>query len=104
MKIILNENKIHLIEEIVYLGEKEKVVLDWLNKHFKIITTQDTDELSLPKLKKSICVLDAYGQPTERLKKIDDVFYILQTNFKKILSDKKDRDKFLINTLRKWSS
>lgn len=91
-----------LTEETVYLGDKENLVIDWLNKHFKPMEIQSTDGLSLPKLDKAVSVLDTYGQMTKQLKSLDDVFYILQTKFKKILNDKKERDEFLSNTLNKW--
>lgn len=107
-KIILSENKEHKLfeyiinEEITYLGDKEELVKKWLSKHFKPMEIQTTDELSLPKKGKAVCVLDAYGQLSGNLKSLEDVFYIIQANFKKILSDKKERDRFLWSTLNKW--
>lgn len=112
MKIIITEQQeiklisdlVHnnLNEETVYLGDKQKIVCSWLNKHFKIVNVQGVDNLHLPKISKAIVVLDPYGQSTKQTKTFEDVFYILQTNFKKILSDKKDRDNFLKDTLLKW--
>lgn len=107
-KIIINEKKIRtllqtcLTEETVYLGDKKDLVINWLNKHFMPLNIQVPDELSLPHNSKVLAIKDGNGQVTEQLKSINDVFYILQTNFKKILSDKKERDKFLWETLVQW--
>ena len=106
--IILNENKEKVLiehilnEETTYMGDKEKLVKDWLTKHFKPIEVQSTDGLSLPSIDKAVAVLDTYGQITKQIKKLEDVFFIMQTKFKKILYDKKERDEFLKNTLIKW--
>ncbi len=90
-------------EEIAYLGDKEDLVLKWLNKHFKTVDMETTDNLTLPTTKKVVSVLDAYGQISNNIKTLEDVFFIMQTKFKKILSDKKDRDDFLRSVLKKWS-
>lgn len=107
-KIILSEKKEQKLfeniinEEVTYLGDKEELVKKWLSQHFKPMEIQTVDELSLPKKDKAVCVLDAYGQLSNTLKTLDDVFYILQTKFKKILSNTKDRDNFLWSTLNNW--
>lgn len=89
-------------EETVYLGDKEELVKKWLSQHFKPMEAQDTDELSIPKITKAVAVLDAYGNISNKLKSMSDVFYILQAKFKNILQDKKDRDDFLKDVLNKW--
>lgn len=90
-------------EETVYLGDKEEVVKKWLSQHFKPIDVQDADELSLPKITRAFAVLDAYGNVSNNVKSAEDVFYILQAKFKKILNDKKDRDNFLKDVLNKFN-
>lgn len=108
MTIILSENQekkiLSLIikEEIVYLGDKEKIVMDWLNKHFKPMEIQTNDSLSLPKLDKAVSVLDSYGQMTKQLKNLEEVYYIMQAKFKKILYNKQERNQFLWEVLNKW--
>ena len=103
-KIIINENKIPILvksflaEETVYLGDKKEMVVKWLQSHFQPIDVQKQNSLALPSKTRALIVLDANGQVTEQIKSIEDVFYILQTNFKKILSDRKERDRFLWET------
>lgn len=107
-KIIINENKIPILvksflaEETVYLGDKKEMVVKWLQSHFQPIDVQKQNSLALPSKTRALIVLDANGQVTEQIKSIEDVFYILQTNFKKILSDRKERDRFLWETLVQW--
>lgn len=109
-KIIISEKQGEMLlkrlikEEITYMGDKEELVKKWLTKHFKPMEIQQKDALSLPTKGKAVSVLDAYGQLTNNLKSLEDVFYIMQAKFKKILSDKEERDKFLKDTLLKWYS
>lgn len=91
-----------LREEMINMGNKEELVQDWLTQHFKPIEVQSTNELSLPQITKAVSVLDTYGQMTKQFKSLEDVFYIAQTRFKNILSDKTERDNFLKDTINKW--
>jgi hypothetical protein len=89
-------------EEVGYLGDKERAVLDWLNKHYKALEIDKNDATSIPVKGRAVSVLDTNGQITKRIITMEDAFFILQSNFKKILSDKKERDQFLWDTLNKW--
>lgn len=107
-KIIISETlekqllKKLIFEELTYMGDKEKIVLDWLNNHFKAMENETYDDMGLPKIEKIISILDSKKQITQKLISMDKAFFILQTKFKTILQDKKDRDIFLWQTLNKW--
>ena len=57
----------------------------------------------LPKedAKKLLMIGDEYKQIVKTLTEVQ-LFYIIQDQFKKILSDKKERDKFIIQVLKDW--
>lgn len=107
-RISINERQEQLLfshllnEEAIYMGDKEELVLDWLNSKFKPMDVQDVDELNLPRKGKAANVLDAWGQMTDTTKSLEDVFFILQSKFKHILSDKKERDDFFRECIKKW--
>lgn len=107
-KIIISEKqekKLYnslLNEETTYLGDKEELVIKWLNDHFKAMENETSDEMGLPKIDKIVSILDTKKQLTKKFIPIERVYYILQTQFKNILQDKKDRNQFLWDTLKKW--
>jgi hypothetical protein len=107
-KIIISEKAEQLLynmilkEEKTYLGDKENIVRQWLNDHFKPMENETYDDMGLPKIEKIVSILDTKKQITQKLITLERVFFMLQTQFKKILNDKKDRDEFLWETLNKW--
>ena len=54
-----------------------------------------------PQVKQVVAWLDDYKQIVKTLTEVQ-LFYIIQDQFKKIISDKKERDKFLIQVLKDW--
>ena len=107
-KIIISEEAEHMLmrtimnEETTYMGDKEDVVIKWLDDHFKAMENETSDELGLPKVDKIIGVLDSKKQKITKLIPFDRGYFILQAQFKNILQDKKERDEFLWKTLNKW--
>ena len=91
-----------LNEEAIYLGDKEKLVIDWLKSKFIPLDVQGKDDMLLPTLQPAANVLSAYGQMTDMNKSIEDVCYLTQMKFKTILSDPKERDEFLKQCINKW--
>lgn len=89
-------------EELSYLGDKEEIVIKWLNNYFKPMENETFDDMGLPKVDKIVSVLDSKKQISKKLISLEKLFYILQTQFKNILQDKKDRDLFLWDTIKKW--
>ena len=107
-KIIISEKQEKYLynslvnEEVSYLGDKEEVVIKWLNDHFKAMENEISDDMGLPKIEKVVSILDTNKQLTKKLIPIERVYYMMQTQFKNILHDKKDRNQFLWDTLKKW--
>ncbi|MBR6516110.1 MAG: hypothetical protein IKT40_04570 [Bacilli bacterium] len=108
MKIVLNErqekmlHKLILKEQANYLGDKENLILTWLNDNFKPMDLYNKDNFGLPKKSLGVCVLDQNKQVTENIITVEDLFFKLQEKFKKILSDKNDRDELIKMVLKKW--
>ena len=106
--IILNENQMSFIikqilkEEHVYMGDKEEVVKKWLDGHFKQMEMDIVGQNGLPIKQKVVSILDTNKQITKNIIDLKKLFFIIQTQFKNILSDKKERDEFLWQTLNKW--
>lgn len=89
-------------EEIDHFNEKEMIIFDWLNDHYKPMDVEGHDDFGMPKKDFAMCLLDTNHQLTNKLVTPEMVFYQLQSQFKKILPDHKDRNVFLWNTLNKW--
>ena len=106
-KIIISEQgEQHLLnvllkEELTYMGDKEDIVKKWLDDHFKAMENETSDEMGLPKVEKIVSILDSKKQITQKLISLERVYFMLQTQFKNILQDKKERDEFLWSTLKK---
>ena len=84
------------------MGDKEDIVKKWLDDHFKAMENETSDEMGLPKIEKIVSILDSKKQITQKLISLERVYFMLQTQFKNILQDKKERDEFLWSTLKKW--
>jgi hypothetical protein len=107
-KIIISEDKEHLLYEEAMLeemfggwGDKVKVIKDYLDKNFARAAATMFGEDGKPQIKQVVAWLDDYKQVVKTLTEVQ-LFYIIQDQFKKIISDKKERDKFLIQVLKDW--
>lgn len=107
-KIIITEDKEYLLYEEAMLeemfggwGEKVKSIKDYLDKNFARAAATIFGEDGKPQVKQVVAWLDEYKQIVKTLTEVQ-LFYIIQDQFKKILSDKKERDKFIIQVLKDW--
>jgi uncharacterized protein (DUF111 family) len=107
-KIIISEDKEHLLYEEAMLeemfggwGDKVKSIKDYLDKNFARAAATMFGEDGKPQIKQVVAWLDDYKQVVKTLTEVQ-LFYIIQDQFKKIISDKKERDKFLIQVLKDW--
>ena len=107
-KIIISEDKEHLLYEEAMLeemfggwGDKVKSIKDYLDKNFARAAATMFGEDGKPQVKQVVAWLDDYKQIVKTLTEVQ-LFYIIQDQFKKIISDKKERDKFLIQVLKDW--
>ena len=107
-KIIISEEKEHIIYEEAMLqemfggwGEKVKAVKDYLDKNFARAAATIFGEDGKPQIKQVVAWLDDYKQIVKTLTDVQ-LFYIIQDQFKKILPDKQERDKFIIQVLKDW--
>ena len=109
-KIILSEKGEqillqHLVEEVVYEGDKENLIIQWLNKAYKPCPQKTTPS-------QRVCNPQSYGQLvfelddnkqiTDNVKTLQQVLDILETKYKTILHDKDARNNLLSKTLNKW--
>jgi uncharacterized protein (DUF111 family) len=107
-KIIISEDKEHLLYEEAMLeemfggwGDKVKAIKDYLDKNFARAAATMFGEDGKPQIKQVVAWLDDYKQVVKTLTEVQ-LFYIIQDQFKKIIYDKKERDKFLIQVLKDW--
>ena len=107
-KIIISEDKEHLLYEEAMLeemfggwGDKVKAIKDYLDKNFARAAATMFGEDGKPQIKQVVAWLDDYKQIVKTLTEVQ-LFYIIQDQFKKRISDKKERDKFLIQVLKDW--
>jgi hypothetical protein len=107
-KIIISEEKEHLLYEEAMLeemfggwGDKVKSIKDYLDKNFARASATIFGEDGKPQVKQVVAWLDEYKQIVKTLTEVQ-LFYIIQDQFKKILSNKEERDKFIIQVLKDW--
>jgi len=107
-KIIISEEKEHLLYEEAMLeemfggwGDKVKSIKDYLDKNFARAAATIFGEDGKPQVKQVVAWLDEYKQIVKTLTEVQ-LFYIIQDQFKKILSNKEERDKFIIQVLKDW--
>ena len=107
-KIIITEEKEHLLYEEAMLeemfggwGDKVKSIKDYLDKNFARAAATMFGEDGRPQIKQVVAWLDGYKQIVKTLTEVQ-LFYIIQDQFKKILSNKEERDKFIIQVLKDW--
>jgi hypothetical protein len=107
-KIIISEEKEHLLYEEAMLeemfggwGDKVKSIKDYLDKNFARAAATIFGEDGKPQIKQVVAWLDEYKQIVKTLTEVQ-LFYIIQDQFKKILSNKEERDKFIIQVLKDW--
>ena len=107
-KIIISEEKEHLLYEEAMLeemfggwGDKVKSIKDYLDKNFARAAATIFGEDGKPQIKQVVAWLDEYRQVVKTLTEVQ-LFYIIQDQFKKILPNKEERDKFIIQVLKDW--
>lgn len=108
MKIIINESKEHLLYEEAMIeemfggwGEKVKLVKDYLDKHFSRAKSTVFGKDGKPEVQEVVAWLDDFKQVVKTLTDVQ-LFYVIQDEFKNILPDREERDKFIIQVLKDW--
>lgn len=107
-KIIIDENKEYLLYEEAVIeemfggwGEKVKAVKDYLDKNFSRAISTIIGDDGKPKIQQVVAWLDDYKQIVKTLTDVQ-LFYVIQDQFKKILPNREERDKFIIQVLKDW--
>ena len=106
-KIIINESierKLFeaLINESLGYSNKVAIIKNYLDSNFiKADIEQLNKDGDLEKTK-LVIMLDSQKQPTEHRLTLEQLYYKLQYKFKNILSDKKERNIFIWNTINDW--
>jgi len=102
---IVNENNFNALKKKV-LSESynDKVVLvkNFLDNNFMRATFEQPGDDGVIKKMGVFIQLNDKHLPTDSKLMADGVFDILQNKFVKILSDKKERDRFLIRLIKDW--
>ena len=108
MKTIIINEKIEkklfetLINESLGYSNKVAVIKSYLDNNF---IKADYEQLNKDgDLEKQLLVimLDSQKQPTEHRLTLEQLYYKLQYKFQNILSDKKERNIFIWNTINDW--
>jgi hypothetical protein len=107
-KIIINENQENMLFEKVMIeemfggwGEKVKAVKDYLDKNFSRANSTIFGKDGRPQTQEVVAWLDKYKQVVKTLTDVQ-LFYIIQDQFKNILPDKEERDKFIKQVIKDW--
>lgn len=105
MKIIINESaeKI-LIKQIINeanYSDKVSLVKKFLDDNFLKASNSIIGDNGRPKNQGIVIWVDSFKQPKQYMTDVD-LFYVVQDEFKNIVSDKNDRDKFLKQCIKDW--
>lgn len=107
-QIIINENSEKVLQESAIItelfngwGDKVKSVKDYLDKNFSRANATIFGADGRPKVEKVVAWLDDYKQVVKTLSDVQ-LFYVIQDQFKNILPDKQERDKFIIQVIKDW--
>ena len=107
-KIIIKEDKEKVLCEEILIqemfngwGDKVKSIKDYLDKNFARANETIFGEDGRPKIQKVVAWLDDYKQVVKTLNDVQ-LFYIIQDEFKNIIPDKNERDKFIIQVIKHW--
>lgn len=107
-KIIINEDKELLLYEEAVIeemfggwGEKVKAVKDYLDKNFSRASATIIGDDGKPQIQQVVAWLDDFKQVVKTLTDVQ-LFYVIQDQFKKILPNREERDKFIIQVLKDW--
>lgn len=107
MKIIINEIQKCLLTNCIVnemyggYGDKVKIVKDYLDKNFAKANSTTFGNDGTPKNEKIVAWLDDYKQIVKTLTDVQ-LFYVIQDQFKNILPDINERDKFLKQIIKDW--
>ena len=105
--IILSENNIRtlfnaMIKESYSLWPaKVELVKDYLDSHFARAKATIIDDNGRPSFQEVVAWLDDNKQVVKTLTDVQ-LFYVIQDEFKDIIPDKSERDKFLMSVLKNW--
>ena len=107
MKIIINEKQEErlintaLNEAYLGLGDKVGEVVKYLDKNFARAQMTEMGEDGRPFCKGVVAWLNDYKQVVTTLTDVQ-LFYVIQDQFKNIMSDKQERDEFLKHVIKDW--
>lgn len=108
MKTIIINEKIEkklfetLINESLGYSSKVAIIKNYLDNNFiKADFEQLNKEGDLEK-QQLVIMLDSQKQPTEHRLSLEQLYYKLQYKFQRILSNKKERNVFIWNTINDW--
>lgn len=92
-----------ILEESAYYPNYEKVLLvkDFLDKNFSVASVPDVSSNGLPTYSKVVNVLNGSNEVISTIS-TEDLFYMLQEQFKNIEKDPVNRDKLLKQVLSDW--
>lgn len=92
-----------LDEEYGGWSDKVKTVKDYLDQHFSRASATLIGDDGKPENKEVVAWLDDNKQIVKTLTDVQ-LFYVIQDEFKNIISDKEARDNFLKQVIKDWYS
>lgn len=107
--IIISEEKMKVLEQAVIaetyggMGELVGKVKDYLDKHFARAKSTVMGNDGRPNTDEVVAWLDDYKQVVKTLTDVQ-LFDVIQDEFKGIMTNKEERDKFLKQVIKDWYS
>lgn len=107
MKITITENQenaliMHVVNESYGYANKVKIITNYLDNNFikaDVETLNDNGDMEKQNI---VIMLDSKKEPTENRLTLEQLYYKLQYKYQNILSDKKERNIFIWNTINDW--
>lgn len=106
-RIIINEKTENLLINLIINEDrgytsKVNIIKNYLDNNFIKADYDSLDDNGDLKNNKIVIMLDSKKEPTDNKMTLEQLYYKLQFKFKKILSDKNERNKFIWNTINDW--
>ena len=103
--IIKEESKTRLLEimneEINHISDKVLNIKKYLDDNFAKADNSTIGDNGKPMNQEIVVWLDKYKQPFKNMTD-EQLFYVIQDNFKNIITNKEIRDKFIKQVIKDW--
>lgn len=107
MKIIISESQEKILmsyfinEDINFVKDKILMMKKYLDDNFMRANMTQINDNGYPDIKQIAVMVDSNKQPLKYFTDVE-LFYLMQDQFKNIITDKKERDNIIKELIKQW--